>query len=201
MERDKISAPTASRQVAEDGLDVLGALPALRRYAHSLTRDAGDAEDLVHDALVRAYEKQASFRPEKGMRKWLLAILHNTFIDGIRSRRADKQRIEKLTSQAHPDDLHAAPNQDNVLRLAQVRQAFMALPEEQRAVLHLVAIEGQSYAQTAQTLDLPIGTVMSRLARARATLRSFEETPTSEQPATSHTSHLRIVGGSDDTAG
>src|ERR1700719_1703075 len=75
--------------------DVLGQLTALRRYARSLTRSDVDAEDLVHDALVRAYEKRASFQSGRNLRAWLLSILHNVFIDGRRARQAETQRIAR----------------------------------------------------------------------------------------------------------
>ncbi|MFD2251871.1 RNA polymerase sigma-70 factor (ECF subfamily) [Pseudochelatococcus lubricantis] len=199
MERDQTPVRTTGPLP-----DVLGQLGALRRYARSLTRDDGEAEDLVHDALVHAYEKQSSFRPDKGVRNWLLSILHNTFIDRVRARRSRQRRIEQLTAEVHADPAgyQASPAQEHALRLAQVRQAFMSLPEEQRAVLHLVSIDGLSYAEAAQALGLPVGTVMSRLARARAALRAFEERPAAIPPATpANIVHLRIVGGSDDANG
>lgn len=195
----------------DDSLEVLDQLPALRRYAISLTRDAVEAEDLVHDALLRAYEKQGTFRVERGLRKWLLSILHNTFIDRLRSRRAERRRLDRLTSEIRHDPaaFQLPPGQDHALRLAQVRQAFMSLPPEQRAVLHLVTIEGLGYSEAAQALGVPVGTVMSRLARARAALRALEERPpvkhtsneptcTDTSPATATISHLRVVGGTDD---
>ena len=75
--------------------DVIGQLGSLRRYARSLTRDAADAEDLVHNALVRAYERRNTFRRQGNLRAWLLSILHNTFVDLVRSRRSEAHRIEK----------------------------------------------------------------------------------------------------------
>lgn len=174
--------------------DVIGQLTALRRYARSLTRDDVTAEDLVHDALVRAYEKRDRFREGGNLRAWLLSILHNVFIDGLRSRQAEHRRIEKA---AELTEVHLAPVQDHQLRLAQIRRAFMELPEEQRAALHLVAIEGLSFAEAAEALGIPLGTLMSRLARARATLRAIEDAPdsraTDEDPP-----RLRIVGGSNE---
>ena len=77
--------------------DVVGQLDSLRRYARSLTRSSIDAEDLVHDALVRAFEKRASFRAGHNMRVWLMSILHNVFIDGTRLRRAEVQRLARAT--------------------------------------------------------------------------------------------------------
>lgn len=206
MEHDEPLAPPirAPETASGSGLAVLDQLPALRRYAISLTRDATDAEDLVHDALLRAYERQSSFRADRSLRQWLLSILHNTFVDRLRSRRAERRRIEKLAGEirSDPDALHRQPEQDHALRLAQVRQAFMSLPEEQRAVLHLVTIEGLGYAEAARALDVPVGTVMSRLARARAALRAFEDASVEVSPSeTTTVTHLRVVGGTDDNAG
>lgn len=166
--------------------DVLGQLGALRRYARSLSRDASDAEDLVHDALVRAYERRSSFRSGGNMRAWLLSILHNTFVDRVRSRSAEAARAAESVRLG--ETALAAP-QEHSVRLAQVRDAFMALPEEQRAALHLVAIEGLSYQEAADALAIPLGTLMSRIGRARAALRAMEE----GLPARG--SHLKIVGG------
>jgi len=166
--------------------DVLGQVGALRRYARSLTRDAVDAEDLVHDALVRAYERRGSFRPGGNIRAWLLSILHNAFIDGVRRRRSEAARIEE-TGRLGESAL-AAP-QEHSVRLSQVRRAFIDLPEEQRAALHLVAIEGLSYQEAADALGIPLGTLMSRIGRARASLRELED----GVPVKG--SHLKIVGG------
>lgn len=208
MEHDRTpassSAPATPGQDAArgGGGDVLDQLPALRRYALSLTRDPTDAEDLVHDALLRAWEKQGTFRAERGLRQWLLSILHNTFVDRLRTRRAERRRIEQIAGdlRADPAAHQLAPAQDHALRLAQVRQAFMALPEEQRAVLHLVTVEGLGYSEAAQALGVPVGTVMSRLARARAALRAYEERPAADiTPETATVTHLRVVGGTDDT--
>ncbi|WP_088348145.1 MULTISPECIES: sigma-70 family RNA polymerase sigma factor [Rhodomicrobium] len=175
--------------------DVMGQLPALRRYGLALTRNAADAEDLVNEALLRAYEKRAGFRSDKNLRVWLLSILHNCFIDGKRRERAEHN---KLAGAAELAESHAAPAQEHAVHLAQVRQAFLTLPEEQRAALHLVAIEGLSYQEAAATLAIPIGTLMSRLGRARAALRALEDTGDAQ---TARLGHLRIVGGTDDTAG
>jgi RNA polymerase sigma-70 factor (ECF subfamily) len=179
--------------------DVIGQLGALRRYGLSLTRNAADAEDLVQEAVLRAYEKRGSFRKDRNLRAWLLAILHNCFVDGARKRRSEAVRLLRAGELAAD---HAPAPQEHVVRLAQLRQTFMALPEEQRAVLHLVAIEGLSYQEAASILSIPVGTLMSRLGRARAALRAIEESAASDKPQEEgpRASHLRIVGGSDDPA-
>jgi RNA polymerase sigma factor (sigma-70 family) len=165
--------------------DIVGQLGSLRRYARSLTRDGTDAEDLVHDALVRAYERRGTFRSGGNLRAWLLSIVHNTFIDRMRSRRSETARMEQagyLAAAVTP-----AP-QEHSVRLAQVREAFFSLSEEQRSALHLVAIEGLSYQQAADASGVPLGTLMSRIGRARAALREMEEPSKAKN-------HLRIVGG------
>lgn len=186
--------------------DVMGHLAVMRRYARSLTRDDAEAEDLVHDALVRAYERRAGYSPERGaasgdgsrrdkegrngLRGWLLSILHNAFVDGRRTRTARERREGETLALA---DIAQPPAQEHRVRLSQVRDAFMELPEEQRAALHLVAIEGLGYVEAAATLGIAQGTLMSRLARARAALRAIEEGAGVSNPA-----RLRIVGGADD---
>ncbi|SFU22294.1 RNA polymerase sigma-70 factor, ECF subfamily [Mesorhizobium sp. YR577] len=170
--------------------DVIGQLGSMRRYARSLTRDAIDAEDVVHDALVRAYERRETFRQGDSLRAWLLSVLHNSFIDGVRSRRAEAARV---VQSGYLAEIRMEPHQDHVVRLAQVREAFLDLPEEQRSALHLVAVEGLSYQEAASALDIPLGTLMSRIGRARASLREMEDN-VAGQPK----SRLRIVGGCDD---
>jgi len=173
-----------------------GDLAAMRRYARALARDAQEADDVVQDALVRAMERHETFRQQGGhdgqgphnRRRWLLAIVHNVFISGLRRAAAEARRNERFadTLMAHVD-----PEQEQHARLAQVARAFSALSEHHRAVLHLIAIEGLSYQEAADVLDVPIGTVMSRLARARAALKD-------ENVAKGPPLRLRVVGEDDD---
>lgn len=180
--------------------DVTAQLPALRRYGLALTRNPSDAEDLVNEALLRAYEKRASFRADKTLRVWLLSILHNCFVDGTRRERGERA---KLAEAAAMTETHTPPPQEHAVRLAQIRESFMALPEEQRTALHLIAIEGLSYQDAAATLGIPTGTLMSRLGRARAALRALEETGDAAPPmrGTPRPARLKLVGGPDDAAG
>jgi RNA polymerase sigma-70 factor (ECF subfamily) len=170
--------------------DVVGQLGSLRRYARSLTAGGEDAEDLVHDALVRAYERRHTFRSGGNLRAWLLSILHNVFIDRMRSRKSEATR-EELAGRLVDSAVDAS--QEHVVRLAQIRKAFLDLPQEQRSALDLVAIEGLSYQEAANVLGIPIGTLMSRIGRARAALRDVED-----GEASSPRDRLRIVGGRDD---
>ena len=173
--------------------DVTAQLPALKRYALMLTRDESRAEDLVQDALLRAYESRHTFRQDGNLRSWLFSILHNAFINDVKRNRADASRLDRYAEITQTDG--GEPEQESRVRLAQIQQAFMALHEDQRAVLHLVAVEGMSYQEAAETLGIPVGTVMSRLGRARSALRAVEndEQPQSEAPS----SPFRIVGGTD----
>lgn len=166
--------------------DVVGQLGALRLYARSLTRDSSDAEDLVQDALLRACENRSSFEAGREVRPWLLSILHNVFVDKTRRSKSESLRIKGLAEMS-PKQLDAP--QDHSVRLAQIRAAFMKLPEEQRTALHLVTIEGLSYQEAADTLAIPVGTLMSRISRGREALRSFEQ-------GRDQTS-LKLVGGRD----
>jgi RNA polymerase sigma-70 factor (ECF subfamily) len=144
----------------------------LRRYARSLTRDSLRADDLVHDALVRALESGQIHRPNTNLRTWMMTVLHNVFIDEQRRRRVESRHAEALVQMSEEV---AQPAQESQVRLAQIRRAFLTLPEEQRAALHLVTLEGMAYADAAAVLGIPIGTLMSRLGRGRAALRAFEE--------------------------
>jgi len=182
--------------------DVIGLLAPLRRYAAVLTRNRTDAEDLVHDALVRAYERQQTFHSSGNLRAWLFSVLHNSFIDGQRRKAAEAARAREV---ADAVETVAPADQDSSIRLHQIREAFLNLPEDQRAALHLVAIEGLAYKEAADALGIPIGTLMSRLGRARAALRGFEEkgshsaSPALPAPPERPTRpNLRVVGGSDD---
>ncbi|MFC3126855.1 sigma-70 family RNA polymerase sigma factor [Pseudoroseomonas globiformis] len=170
--------------------DVTAHLGVLQRYAWALTRHAADAEDLVQTALLRAYDRRAGFQPGQDLAAWLLAILHNAFIDGWRSRASEQARIAALGTLAVE---HAGPAQEHALELGRIHRAYLSLPEDQRAAFHLVALEGLSYGQAAEILNVPAGTVMSRVSRVRAGLRHAEQpVPADHRPS------LRIVGASHD---
>jgi len=139
-------------------------------YALALTRDAADAEDLVQDTFVRAMDAARVPRDEAAFRAWLFRILRNRFIDLQRTRRRDETPLDEMSD---ADDYGAAdrPTGDPpVITALTVRFGLMKLKPRQREILALVDVAGFSYAETAQILDVPPGTVMSRLARARAAL-------------------------------
>lgn len=161
-------------------------LPALRRFALALTRDPSEAEDLVQEALLRGHERRRSLRGGAQLKSWLFSILKNCFLDGRRSVKARRIREAEIASLS--EQSFDAP-QEAAVRLGQLRGAFLELPVEQREALSLIALEGLSYAEAARVADIPLGTLMSRVARARAALRAFE----AGQPAPS----LRLIGGRD----
>jgi len=176
--------------------DVVTQLGALRRYARSLTRNVHDAEDLVQESLTRAYEKRHALKNGASLRGWLFSILHNAFVSDRRAHQSSGALTDAFDE--HTTALATNPAHDHVVRLRQLERAFDALPEDQRAALHLVTIEGLSYQDAASTLAVPIGTLMSRLGRARAALRAFEDgVPGTGASTASRTVHLKVVGGLD----
>ncbi|MBB5751402.1 sigma-70 family RNA polymerase sigma factor [Prosthecomicrobium pneumaticum] len=170
-------------------LDVLPHLDALLRFARTLTGDDGDADELVQEALARALAFRRSYDPGRPLLAWLLAILRNTFATGEARRRAEIRRNRALAALA--DRFEPAAQEDRV-DLNKTTAAFDALPLEQAEALHLVGLLGFTYRDAAELLDVPIGTVMSRLNRGRAALRAHLE------PGGRAAQHrLRIVGGRD----
>ncbi|TMJ27868.1 MAG: sigma-70 family RNA polymerase sigma factor [Alphaproteobacteria bacterium] len=146
------------------GQEIAGAIPALRRYARALTHHAETADDLVQDTLLRALRSQHLFHGGE-MRSWLYTILTNLNRNRLRAlaRRPAVLPLEE-------NDLAAAARPQAGTR--DVERALASLAEEQRATLLLVVLEGLSYRETAQVQGVPIGTVMSRLARARAHIKA-----------------------------
>jgi len=141
-------------------------IPRLRRYARALVGDRYAADDLVQDTLERAINKFHLWRPGSDLRAWLFAIMHNVHVNQLRSRAARPE-----TALDDGDLLpQGAPDVDR-LELRDMQTAIATLPIEQREVILLVALEQLSYAEVSKALDIPIGTVMSRLFRARERLR------------------------------
>lgn len=152
-------------------------VPALRRYARALTRNADRADDLVQDALERAIRKQALWRPTGSLRSWLFRILLNLYRNELRTARRRGEHVAVDTLLVEPA---VAPAQPGRIALAEMSRAIDALAHEQREALLLVVLEGMSYADAADAIGVPIGTLMSRLGRARAALRL--STGTGEEP-------------------
>ncbi len=142
-------------------------IPRLRRYARALMGDAYAADDLVQDTIERAINKRHLWRPGSDLRAWLFAIMHNVFVNQLRSRRAHPE--EALDEDALPAVAAADGAQ---LEIRDLQTALAALPPEQRAVVLLVGLEQLTYAEASEALGIPIGTVMSRLFRGRERLRA-----------------------------
>lgn len=145
-------------------------IPGLRRYAYSLVRSSDAADDLVQDCLERAVSRWHLRRTDGDLRAWLYAILRNHHISTIRQLRRRGPHVTFDESVRHPS---AEGGQFDAAQSRDVLAALDALSEEQRSVLLLVGVEDLSYEETARVTGLPIGTVMSRLSRAREKLRRF----------------------------
>jgi len=141
-------------------------LPRLRRFAYGLTRSRADADDLVQAALERALTRLDQWEPGTRLDSWLYRIVQNLWID---ERRARQRRGVEVGAEEAPEIVgeDGRVTAERRLLIEDTHRAVEALPDEQRAVLVLVSIEGVPYAEAAKILDVPIGTVMSRLARAR----------------------------------
>lgn len=142
-------------------------LPRLRRFAHGLTRDAADADDLTQRAAERALKSRAQWQPGTNFDAWAYRILRNLWIDTARSR----QRRDKVIAPAEDAEAVGAPGDAEAAaeRLFLMR-AMDRLPDEQREAVALVMIEGLSYAEAAEVLEVPAGTLTSRLVRGRQAL-------------------------------
>ena len=155
---------------------IVAEIPRLRRYAHALLGEANRADDLVQDTLERALSRWRLWQPLRGQgtpRAWLFAIMHNLFINQIKAGKA----VEFRPDDELPD-LPTRPTQEDALGLRDLARALATLPGDQREILLLIGLEELSYQEAAKVLGVPIGTVMSRLSRARARLRGVldEET-------------------------
>ena len=144
---------------------MLDALPRVRRFALSLTGNREDADDLLQSTVLRVLGRGL---PEGAdVLRWMFRVARNLWIDEVRSRRV---RLD-AAGRSEPEDEATVDGEDAAIAGLQMREigdAMTSLPEEQRALLSLVAIEGLTYREAAEVLEIPIGTVMSRLARARA---------------------------------
>ncbi|MNO31253.1 ECF RNA polymerase sigma factor SigH [compost metagenome] len=145
-------------------------LQRLRRFALWLTRDGSSADDLVQATMERALSRSAQQQGSDSLRAWLFSILYRLFLDGKRRERRHARWLAWFGR-----DEAGGHNTEDIALAESGLAAFVRLPAEQRALLLLVSVEGLSYKEAAQALDVPIGTVMSRLSRARAALRELAE--------------------------
>lgn len=150
---------------------IVDQIPHLRRYGRALLGDKTLADDLVQECLTRAMDRLHLWRPGSNMRVWLMAIMHNLHINEAKRRSARPDQIS--LAGAHENLRSQAPGQDAPLLLRDMNEALNKLPDDQRHVILLVGLEGLEYAEAADVLDIPIGTVMSRLGRGRKNLREL----------------------------
>jgi RNA polymerase sigma-70 factor (ECF subfamily) len=141
-------------------------IPRLRRYARALVGDRYVADDLVQDTLERAWNKFYLWRPGSDLRAWLFTIMHNVFVNQARRRRYES---EELTDEMPAAAVRAT--QGDQLELQDVDRVLRSISPEQREVVLLVAVEQLTYEEVSRALDIPIGTVMSRLSRGRERMR------------------------------
>lgn len=156
--------------------DVEALIPRLRRYARALTGSREAADDLTQDTLERVWAKRALWQPGTNLRAWMFTVMHNVHVNGLKYAR----RMATSGDDAEADGLPAASGTsvETGIVLSELRSALAALPDDQRTVVLLVGLEQLSYAEAAEVLGIPAGTVMSRLARGRERLRSLLETGT-----------------------
>lgn len=150
---------------------IIEEIPRLRRNARALLGDRAAADDLVQDSLERALSRMESWTTRGSPRRWLFTIMHHLFVDQLR--RAKRHARAIVTMPETIDAIAAPPPQVDRLAAAEVLSALQQIGPERRAALVLVAVEGLSYADAANALGIPAGTLMSRIARGREELRSI----------------------------
>lgn len=156
-------------------------LPRLRRFAYALTGDMDKADDLVQETCLRALARHEQWQPGTRLDSWMFRIAQNLWLDRMRALKVRGEPVD-------PDAMAEVPGSDgrdvtdSRLTLEAVRQGISRLPEEQRVLVALVCIDGLTYKQTAEIVNVPIGTVMSRLARARRSLHDWVNRESSTEP-------------------
>jgi RNA polymerase sigma-70 factor (ECF subfamily) len=159
--------------------ELVAAIPRLRRYARVLAGEASRADDLVQDTLARAWEKRRLWQAGTDLRAWLFTVMHNVFVNQRAVARRDARNVS-LDGDGESGEawqLSVRPNQQARVEVTELLEQVGRLPAEQREVLLLAAVEEMKYEEIAAVLDIPIGTVMSRLSRAREKLRRMSGEP------------------------
>lgn len=151
--------------------ELVALLPRLRRFARSLTRNADEADDLVQAALERGLRNLGGWQPGTRLDAWMFRIMKNCWIDEVRSKSVRTRYFAPEEDGAHVG-ADGAAEMELRLEARAVYEAMEHLPEEQRVTVALVLVEGLSYREAADALEVPIGTITSRLARARAAIES-----------------------------
>jgi len=160
--------------------ELVAAIPRLRRYARVLTGDAVRADDLVQDTLARAWEKRRLWRAGSDLRAWLFTIMHNVHVNQIALARRDAANVSLDADGGNASwQPPVRANQLERVELLEIVEQMRRLPADQREVLMLAAVEEMRYEDIANVLSIPVGTVMSRLSRARDKLRRLVSEPAS----------------------
>src|SRR5688572_30710418 len=180
MSAGRDAQPATTEKAVMDGSEdfraqIVECLPQLRAFARVLTRNRERADDLVHDTLVRALAAEDKFQKGTNIKAWLLTILRNQHISDLRRRKVEVEPVDDLVDAALP----TPPGQFSAVEFGELRKALMKMSVQHREVLILVAAAGLSYEDTAEVCKCAVGTVKSRLNRARVELRRL----LSEQPA------------------
>lgn len=149
--------------------DLLAAIPSLRAFGVSLTQNADRADDLVQETLVKAWDKQDSFEPGTNLKAWLFTILRNEFYSQMRKRGREVQDTDGVMTQK----MAVHPGQLGVLDLADFKQALATLPPDQREAIILIGASGFSYEEAAAICECAVGTIKSRVSRARTRLQQI----------------------------
>jgi RNA polymerase sigma-70 factor (ECF subfamily) len=149
--------------------DLLGAIPSLRAFAMSLAQNADKADDLVQETLVKAWDKQASFQPGTNLKAWVFTILRNEFYSQMRKRGREVQDSDGVITAR----LAVHPAQQGSMDLDDFRTALETLPEDQREAIILIGASGFSYEEAAEICDCAVGTIKSRVSRARSRLQEI----------------------------
>jgi RNA polymerase sigma-70 factor, ECF subfamily len=147
-------------------------IPYLRRYARFLAKDADVADDLVQESLERAFARFDTFTPGTNLKAWLFRILYHCFVNFARRRAREGATVDM---DGWKDHAVSVPTQQDSVLIGQIARLFLRLPSHQRAALALVAVEGLAYEEAAETLGVSVGTVKSRVSRAREALRGWME--------------------------
>lgn len=167
-ENDHRERPTENRPVSEPlREEIVALLPRLRRFARTLAHSVHDADDLVQIAIERALARCGQLRSDASIAAWMFGILKNAWIDEIRARK----RRDRLFAPAEAGEQVGDDGSEAQVAALSIHAAMARLPEEQQLAIALVLIEGLSYKEAAAIMDVPIGTLTSRLARAREALQ------------------------------
>ena len=178
---------TAQPQAAAAGdpqfrQDLLAVVPALRAFARLLVSNRDMADDVVQEALVKAWAARASFEPGTNFKAWMFRILRNHYFTLAKRER----RVTALDPEVAERTLVSTPGQEGPLHLQDLERGMEQLPAEQREVLLLFGVNGMSYEQIAEVTGVPIGTVRSRLSRGRSALERYMNGPEPPSSAIAH---------------